>query len=208
MSKVILISGGTASGKTTIARELKETMNEDSSSTLIHMDNYYIPRELNEKQFKDGEIDWDDPKSLDWEMLRRDLKQLLNGEEVVKELWDFSTNNYSKETITFRPRDYIIVEGIFGLNEKIVNLGDFKIFVEASDEVRKQRRLERDRRERYEITDAEFEKEWNTLLKPGHDKFIRPTKSNADFILDTEVIKKKYISETMRQMLETVFKTK
>lgn len=205
MPKVILLAGGTASGKSTIAQELKELIREDRTSTLIMMDNYYRPKKENLKMFPEwnGKVDWDDPKSIDWELLNADIRKLLKNKEVVKPLWSYEINDYTPErTKIFKPADVIIIEGIFALNSNIERLGDYKIYVQAGTNARLERRIRRDKETRYKNYDEKkFRKVWSDILVPSHKKFIRPTKAYADFILDTEFIKKTIISDKLRNML-------
>lgn len=209
-SKVILISGGTASGKSSIAKELTEILREKNTVTRIELDNYYRPKIKNLEKYPEWDrVDWDDPKSLDWVMLKRDINILLSGTDVEKPLWSYETNDYKEKTKTFKAADIIIIEGIFGLNKRIVDLGDFKIFVHASDSTRIERRIERDKNDRYENYDSnKFRSQWVKILRPAHEMYIEPTRTDADFIIDTELIKIKYISETLRSMIKYEFNKK
>ena len=79
---IIGICGGTASGKSTLSQELIEYLNAKKiKSDYLLLDNYY--RDLKHLSIEERElVNFDDPKSIDFELFYQHLKSLMNGESV------------------------------------------------------------------------------------------------------------------------------
>lgn len=202
-AKIILIAGGSASGKTSVARDLTEIVGKKSSVTLFEIDNYYLPKAEALKKNQSWEIvDYDNPKSVNWDLFLEDLKTLQLGKDVVKAVYDYDKEDYKEETVTLKAADVIIIEGIFALAvRELVDMGDLRIFVHADNDTRFVRRLKRDQETRYNISVDDFMNRWTNILKPSHNKFIEPTKSFADFIINTESLKEKHIPKVLKTLV-------
>jgi uridine kinase len=137
--KLILIVGGSASGKTTLSNMICELL--DSKVTLITLDSYYKPK-------GSAKTNYDSPKSFDFKLLESDLKKMMNNEEINLPVYNYATfSRTSYEKV--KASEYIIVEGIHTLYSKnIKNMADFKIFVETPSDTRLARRILRDIKER------------------------------------------------------------
>ena len=147
MAKIILIGGGSSSGKTYITtRALK---NVDSSDiTLISFDDYYkdISHLTIEERKKEN---FDHPSAFDWPLLIKHIEMLKEGKSIEKPIYDFNVLTRSNKTEIIKPKKIIIFEGIMALeNEMIRNMSDLKIFIACSPERRFLRRLIRDHSER------------------------------------------------------------
>lgn len=183
-SKIILICGGSCSGKTTLAEGLADAVREFVSAETISMDDYYFdlthmdPLEADDRNF-------DSPDAVDSELLFRDLKALQAHKEVRGRRYDFKTHRVTELDTCIKPADYIILEGIFGLYfEKLRGLAAFKVFVHADADIRLARRVERDvavRRLPLELVIRQYLKD----VRPMHDKYIEPYSKYADLILDS-----------------------
>lgn len=178
---IILVAGGSASGKTTVVMEILDAAGFDDVLIIKHDDYYHNQDHLPlEVRFL---TNYDHPSSLDNELLYQHLKQLLEGKSVEKPIYDFINHTRSKQTEIIHPKPIIIVEGILILeNEKIRKLSDMNLFVELDDDTRFIRRLLRDMHERGRSLESIIQQYENTV-KPMFHKHIKPTKRYADVII-------------------------
>jgi len=178
---IIGISGGTGSGKTTVARRIYESL-KGVNVVMIQQDAYYIdlshlPLEERKK------INFDHPSAFDSDLLIRHLKQLIKGQEIEKPIYSFTDYIRNKETEIVLPRDIIILEGILVLEEeKIRNLLDIKIYVDADEDERFIRRLIRDTKERGRSMESVI-KQYLNVVKPMFLQFVEPSKRYADIVI-------------------------
>ena len=96
MAKIILVGGGTASGKTYVIHKVVEQLGADRV-THFSIDDYYkdlssLSMEERKKQ------NFDHPKAFDWKLMKEQLTALKNGETVEKPIYDYVNHNRSKET--------------------------------------------------------------------------------------------------------------
>ena len=146
------------------------------------MDNYYKRRDdisLEERK----KINYDHPNSFDLDLLKTDLKSLIEGNIIYSPSYDFTVHNRSNNKILIRPSKVIIVEGILSMYDNdIRNLADIKIFVESESDIRFIRRLKRDMQERGRTLDEVVE-QYLATVKPMHDLYVEPCKRFADIII-------------------------
>ena len=184
LSKPIFIgiAGGTASGKTTLARLIKEHFNDEKSVVIIREDDYY--KDQSNIEFEERKkTNYDHPLAFDFDLMISQLKDLLNCKTIEKPTYDYTVHNRSDKTELIEPCDVIILEGLFTLyNPEIRELEDIKIFVDTDADIRIIRRLKRDITERNRTMEGVME-QYLTTVKPMHDQFIEPTKKYADVIL-------------------------
>ena len=179
---IIGIAGGSASGKTTIARKIIETFENTNSITIIKEDDYY--NDQSNMSFEDRKkTNYDHPLAFDHELMRFQLLELMNNRIIEKPTYDYTTHNRSTVTEIVEPKDVIIVEGLFVLEEKeIRDLLDIKVFVDTPNDVRFIRRLVRDINERRRVLENIIE-QWLTTVRVMHEEFIEPSKKYADVII-------------------------
>jgi uridine kinase len=181
MSFIIGIAGGTGSGKTTVVRKVLETLPKDEVA-IIPQDSYYkdnghLP--LEDRQ----EINFDHPRSLEFRLLIEHIKRLKEGKEIKQPIYSYLTCTRSEETILVQPKKVIIVEGILILqNAQLRNLMDIKVFVDADNDDRLMRVIQRDLVERGRSVNKVLER-YEKTVKPMHLQFIEPTKRYADVII-------------------------
>ena len=179
---IIGIAGGTASGKTTVAKHIYNETSGIGDVALIRLDDYYtkkddMPIEEREKQ------NYDHPDSIDFALLKQNLNDLKNGKAIDKPIYDFTVHNRSKQVEHIEPKNVIIVEGILVfVDEEIRNMFDMKIYVDTSDDIRFIRRLIRDMNERGRTLDSVVNQYLSTV-RPMHEQFIEPSKKYADVII-------------------------
>lgn len=183
MSKPILIgiAGGTASGKTSVARKIYEHFNDEKSVIIIREDDYYkfqtIPFEERKK------TNYDHPFAFDYELMHKQLDDLLSEKSIEKPTYDYSIHNRSDVTETVCPADVIILEGLFVLEEESLRKRlDIKIFVDTPADVRLSRRILRDIKERGRDIDNILD-QYLTTVRVMHDEFIEPSKKYAHVII-------------------------
>lgn len=178
---VVGIAGGTASGKTTVARKLHEAL-RGSRVAFIDQDAYYkgladLP--IEERR----EINFDHPDAFDRELLVSQLRALKKMQPVEKPVYDFVSSTRRKETTRVEPGDLILIEGILVLHmEEVRNELDVRIFVDAEDDVRIIRRLMRDIKERGRDFDHVVH-QYFRHVRPMHLGFVEPSKRHADIIV-------------------------
>lgn len=177
----IAVAGGTGSGKTTVARALKERVGHEYIAYVPH-DAYYkdlshLP--LNQRKM----INFDHPHSLDTDLMIEHIKQLKRNEAVEIPVYDFTNHKRTDQTIHVDPNPIILVEGILIFAEPILrDLFDIKIFVDTDADLRFIRRLQRDVAERGRTVESVI-KQYLTTVRPMHIEFVQPSRYHADIIV-------------------------
>ena len=181
MSLIIGISGGTGSGKTTVANRILDTVRA-SEVVFIQQDSYY-------RNLKDLPLDYrhvanfDHPDALDNDLLVNHVRKLKAGESVELPIYDFRTHTRSNETRPVEPKPIVIVEGILIFAEpRLLEQFDIKVFVDTPDDIRFIRRLRRDIDERGRTLESVIEQYENTV-RPMHIQFVEPSRRVADVII-------------------------
>ena len=184
MSKVILIGGGSASGKTYVLRKVLEKIPEDKVAH-VSIDDYY--KDFSVLPFEErAKINFDHPKAFDWPLMNRQLKELKEGKTIEKPIYDFKIHGRSDKTEIVEPKEIIIIEGIMALvNKDLRALGDLKVFINASRERRLVRRIERDQKERGRSYESIIE-QYFTTVQPMFEEIIAPSQYYADLIINNE----------------------
>lgn len=178
---IIGIAGGTGSGKTTVVKQIIDEL-PYNEVTVISQDSYY--KATDDLTYEERtQINFDHPKAIDFKLLREHLAALKEGQTIEQPVYSFVEHNRVKETVTTKPTNVIIVEGILILSKrKMRELLDIKIFVHADSDERLIRRLKRDIAERGRDLDEVLNR-YQTTLKPMHEQFIEPMKEYADIII-------------------------
>ncbi len=181
VSLIIGISGGTGSGKTTVANRILETVRA-SEVVFIQQDSYY-------RNLKDLPLDYrqvanfDHPDALDNDLLVNHVRKLRAGEAIDLPIYDFRTNMRLNETRAVAPKPIVIVEGILIFAEpRLLEQLDIKVFVDTPDDIRFIRRLRRDIAERGRTIESVIEQYIGTV-RPMHMQFVEPSKRYADVII-------------------------
>lgn len=178
---IIGIAGGTGSGKSTVARRVAEQLT-DASVAFLDMDAYYrnfahLPMEARRQ------VNWDHPDAFDTELLVEHLGRLGSGEGIEKPVYDFVTHTRSDTTRRVPPADVIVVDGILlFVDERLRDLCDVKVFVDADADIRLVRRIRRDMAKRGRPLEDILE-QYLTTVRPMHLQFVEPSKRYADVIV-------------------------
>ena len=145
MSKplIIGIAGGSGSGKSTVAKNVAENLG-DLSVAFIDMDAYY--RNFTELSLDERRrLNWDHPDAFDYDLLTDHLQHLAERESIDKPVYDFVTHLRSSESVEVARSDVIVIDGILlFVDERVRDLCDVKVFVDADADIRLIRRIQRD----------------------------------------------------------------
>lgn len=181
---ILGIAGGTGCGKTTVVNQIIKELPEDEIG-IISQDSYYKAND--HLSFEERElINFDHPRSIDFELLTQHLKELKEGKSINQPVYSFVHHNRTGDVIHTHPRKVMIVEGILIFtNPELRDMFDIKIFVHADADERLIRRLRRDIAERGRDLEEVLARYQNTL-KPMHEQFIEPTKTYADIIIPND----------------------
>jgi uridine kinase len=180
-SIIIGIGGGTGSGKTTVAKEVRKHFPEESV-VIVHHDSYYLDRSDLPPERRET-INYDHPDSFDNKLMIAHLTSLRNGQPIEKPIYDFETHTRKKETIRVRPARIILLEGILVLAEEALReVMDIKLYVDTDADERFIRRLRRDIVDRGRTVDQVIEQYLKTV-RPMHLQFVETSKRYADVII-------------------------
>ncbi len=178
---IILIGGGTGSGKTTVTKKIMERIGNDKC-VMLPMDNYYkdmshVPLEERKK------YNYDHPDMIEHTLIVKHVKELLSGKSIELPEYDFAQYTRTGESTKIEPKPILLIEGIFALYyDELRALADLKIFVDTEGDERFIRRLQRDIFERGRTIESVINQYLNTV-KPMHDAYVEPTKKHADIII-------------------------
>jgi uridine kinase len=175
------IAGGTASGKTTVARRLVERL---AGHPVAFHDQDTYDRDLSTTPLAERRgFNFDHPDAFDTDLLVAHLRELQQGRPVDKPVYSFTEHSRTAETLRVNPGDAIIVEGILVLAlEPVRALLDVKVFVDSDSDVRVIRRISRDIKERGRELDSVIDQYFRTV-RPMHFGFVEPSKRYADIII-------------------------
>ena len=178
---LIGIAGGTGSGKTSIAKAIASDFGM-SEVALIEQDAYY--RDLSNLTLeKRSVVNFDHPDAVDFDFMKLQLNNLIQGNKVNIPIYDFATHTRKNDTHPVERHRIIILEGILTLfHQEIRDMMDIKIYVETADDIRIIRRIKRDIEKRERTFTSVIEQYYNTV-RPMHIQFVEPTKKYADIII-------------------------
>ena len=199
--KIIAVAGGSASGKSSIVRHIDEYFKDDL--IVIGHDNYYKAHD--DISFEErAKLNYDYPGAFDNDLFHEHLLRLQKGQSIEMPTYDYTIQTRSDKTITINPTKIILIEGILVLeNKKIRNITDTKVFIDADSDVRLQRRILRDTKERGRSLDSVLE-QFIKQVKPMHEKYVEPTKKYADIIIPRGAKNTKGIEILLRHITDMI----
>ena len=179
MTILVGICGGSGSGKTTIARLVAAEL----QASRLAFDTYYCDQShlsLDER----ANLNYDHPGSLDVELFTSHLDALTRGSAIEAPVYDFATHSRTQTTDRVEAGDVVIIEGILLLAfPEITQRLSLRVFRDCPENVRFARRLRRDMVERGR-TELSVYRQFEATVKPMHDEFVEPCRSNADIITE------------------------
>jgi len=180
---IIGITGGTGSGKTTIVNEVINLF-DASEICLLSSDSYYKNNASLDFNQRD-KLNYDIPEAIDFDLLNKHIDLLKQEININVPNYCFTTHLRLEKTTVLEPKKILIIEGILILTNKTLRDSiNYSVFLDCPRDVRLQRRLDRDIKERgrnYNDVINLFE----TRLDIMHSEFVEPHKTFCDLILNT-----------------------
>lgn len=178
---IVGITGGSASGKTTFLNKLLTSFAPEDIC-LISQDNYYKDREYQSRDHN-GVVNFDLPSCIDDDAYAHDILRLSQGKTVFRKEYTYNNPNVVPKQLEFKPSPIVVVEGIFVFYfEEIAKLLDLKVYIDAKEYIKLQRRIVRDKVERgYDLDDVLYR--YTHHVAPTYEKYIKPYKNDADIII-------------------------
>jgi uridine kinase len=189
---VVGITGGSGSGKTLFIEKLEDQF-QDGEISLLSQDHYYRPIEFQPKD-ELGIENFDTPDSIDFDHFLRDLQSLIKLQYIEKEEYTFNHRDVIPKSLLIKAAPILLVEGIFSFfSPDLLDLYDYKIFINASEQVKLERRIKRDSLERgYDKKDVVYRFEKH--VTPTFKKYIEPLSRKADLVIDNNLSFEKELS--------------
>jgi uridine kinase len=195
------ICGGSGSGKTTLLRRLREAFPQESCA--IFQDSYYIDQSAVFDE-DGGEVNFDHPASIDFQLLSTHLKALRTGAAIEIPIYDFVTHTRKSEVEHQAPFPIVLVDGTLILSQENVRQHfDHSVFLEVPEHLRFERRKDRDLRERGRQLDGIVRQFYNHV-KPMHDEFVEPSKIHADTVISEVRGLEKLITDLTQRLSKTL----
>lgn len=133
--KLVLITGPSSSGKSTVCKRLSVQLKACGLHPIsFSTDDYFVNR-IDTPKLPDGSYDFDNFDTVDHEYLQKDLVKLLNGEEVEVPEYNFVTGRreFNGKNLKLGERSVLLIEGLHALNprltEKVPDKEKFRIFI-------------------------------------------------------------------------------
>ncbi len=179
---ILYIGGGSASGKTELARALARA--RPDTLTLTEDDYYRCATTI--PGFDAARHNFDEPAAKDLALLGDHLKALRRGDAIARPAYDMVTHSRLAQSVACAPAPLIVLEGLHAMSDPTLRpLFDVSVFVDAPEELRLSRRLMRDVRQRSRSLDSVID-QFRDTVRPMHDLHIEPQKAFVDLVLSSE----------------------
>jgi len=181
-AKLIGIAGETASGKSTLCARLLDRA-PTGLVRVLSLDSYY--RSQGHLPDADrGRVNFDHPDAFDYQLLMDHVDKLRRGLDIQVPVYDFGSHVRLADTITMSWAPVIVVEGILALYwEDLRRRYDYRIYVDAAENLRLKRRIARDTAHRGRTRQSVIS-QWKTSVQAMSSEFCVPTKPYADLIMN------------------------
>lgn len=200
--KLVLITGPSSSGKSTVCKRLSVQLKACGLHPIsFSTDDYFVNR-IDTPKLPDGSYDFDNFDTVDHEYLQKDLVKLLNGEEVEVPEYNFVTGRreFNGKNLKLGERSVLLIEGLHALNprltEKVPDKEKFRIFINTITSIsldchnciptsdnRLLRRIVRDYL-KVAFTARESIANWPNVRR-AEVKWIYPFQENADVLFNS-----------------------
>ena len=188
---IVAISGGTGSGKTTLAKKIIDSY-QNIKINYLSLDSYY--KDFSQMSFTErSKINFDHPDSIDFDLFYQQINEYLKGSDIKTPTYSYKRHKRLKKKGNLRQGDLLIVDGILILLKKSIrDFFDLSIFLKVNSSERLKRRIRRDINERGR-SKIEISDRFDNMIKPMHKKYVKPSENFADIVLgedyDYELIK-------------------
>lgn len=172
---ILAIAGGSGSGKTTVAKQLKDRYQKNAQKkvVIISMDDYY------KNKHTEAFANYDHPDAFHVDALYDDLQHFLHSGSIVRRRYDY-VSKQSHYLPTKTQVDIVIVEGLYSFYErKIRDLCTRTVYLDVEEELRIQRRLRRDVKERGISVQSNMQMLEDFVIEM-HTKYVSQQKKMAD----------------------------
>ncbi len=178
---IIGVAGGTGSGKTTVTQEILRRVGQARIAYIPH-DAYYRPLAHLPPNLRE-QVNFDHPDSLETDLLVEHLELWRSGQAIEVPVYDFTTHMRTAKTVRVEPQRVALVDGILVFAEqRLREVFDVKLYVDADADIRFIRRLRRDIAERGRTMESVV-KQYLDTVRPMHLDFVEPSKRYADVII-------------------------
>jgi uridine kinase len=178
---IIGVAGGTGSGKTTVTQEILRRVGQARIAYIPH-DAYYRPLAHLPPNLRE-QVNFDHPDSLETDLLVEHLELWRSGQAIEVPVYDFTTHMRTAKTVRVEPQRVALVDGILVFAEqRLREVFDVKLYVDADADIRFIRRLRRDIDERGRSMESVI-KQYLDTVRPMHLDFVEPSKRYADVII-------------------------
>ena len=202
--RAVFISGPSSSGKTTSSKKLSMHLNALGKETfVISTDDYFLEREQSPRK-ADGSYEFEIVDALDIKLFNKQLRALLNGEEVSMPTFNFITGKkeYKRKPVSLKKDQILIVEGLHAVSEKlncvIPKKNKLKIYISpftpvaidrhnhiSTTDVRLLRRMVRDYNHRGYSAEATLTS-WMGM-RASEENYVYPYQRQADVVINTSL---------------------
>jgi len=204
MTRLVAITGGSGAGKTTIASALARRLGL-THGVIAEDDYYHCASTL--KDFDPTRYNFDAPQAKDHVLLASHMSAAKRGEGFDKPIYDLVTHRRRPEVEKVAPASTLVVEGIHLLVDKNLRaLFDLKVYVDADEALRLDRRVIRDTQERGRTPDA-VRGQFFASVRPMHEKYIAPQRAHADLVLRCEFGAGPEQADANAALIETALKS-
>lgn len=188
---LIGITGESASGKSTICKEISENVQKlNLPVTILSSDNYFndishlIKKYGDFDKLRDAGYDVDAPENFQLELMAKNLAELKNGYDILAPKYLVNGTGVSIPCgLPVKSNKIIVIEGMATMLEPVKSLFDIKIYVETDDKIRKKRFIGRAKDRNQDKDNAQ--KHWEYVLSAGQ-KYVQPSKDKCDIIASGE----------------------
>ena len=199
---ILGVCGGSGSGKTYFANDLKRLLGEENC-LVVYQDSFYFDQSA--KFDRDGgSVNYDHPSAIEFSYLSECLSELKKGKKVHIPVYNFATHKRELPFVEVSPKPIVIVDGILILQSQEVRQQlDEAIFFATDESLRYERRLARDVSERGR-TPSGVKAQFEAQVKPMHDLFVEPSKKYANWTINDVGDYDRLLKEVMAVLVPTL----
>lgn len=196
---VIGVAGGSGSGKTVFLNCFLKHFSRDQIC-LVSQDDYYKKLTVKLTPDENRHHNFDLPECLETQQFENDINSLINYQTVFKQEYTFNNPTATPKVLEIKPAPIIIIEGLFIYHYQNVNpLFDYRIFIDAPENVALERRVSRDLKERgYNYNDVHYK--WTNHVRPSYQKYLLPHKETCHQIIENDTNQMDYMVQMSKEI--------